>query len=199
MQDFRNPQLTTTARARCFIGTAAEDAFELRPGGEMLDTPRSSDPFLIAQRGTPRRASDSRDRFAELRAELRGKARQGDPYALRGSAETEVHRYDQPDSVLDFDYHMERFRLVLQRELAAGLTFSLGPQAELLSAPWTPAERYTELGGAAEFELLSRSHWWSCEPGAGRRTYTSLESGGTTDPAQDSRGFYFSLDLRRLF
>jgi hypothetical protein len=299
----RQTLLAGTARARRFLGAGAEDALDLRLGGDILDTPRSTDPFLlahrvatagvgwdhepllgtswsgryqatvrtfpdsaardhvehrlegtvrqdfeggnalgldaeIARRGTLRGVSESRDRFAELRAELRGTVRLGEQYALRGSAEAEFHRYDQPDSVLDFDYGVERFRLTLQRELPAGLTFSLGPRAELLSAPWSPTERYAELGAAAGFELLSRARWWSLEPGAGRRTYTNSESGGTTDPAalhssytfvelrlladqglpgklrlrvtldgrlelhddpsQDSRGFYFSMDLRRL-
>ena len=193
----------------------------------------------MARRSTLRDVQGSRDRFFELDAALQGTARLGAGFMLRGSAGTEVHHFDQPDSVLEFDYHVERARIELRRELAAGLTVALGPRAEVLAAPWAPTERYREFAGTAELELLSPSRWWLLEPAAGRRTYVNSESGGTSsaaalhssctfaelqlladqelpamlrlrvtlggrmerhdDPSQDSRGFYFSMDLRRVF
>ncbi len=181
----RQTLFAATARARRSLGVAREDVLDLRVGGELLDTPGSAEPFLLAhrvasagvgwdhepllgtswsarygaavrnspdssvrdhlehqlvgtlrqefggghsleldaelaRRGTLRDVPGTRDRFAELGADLRGTARLGGPYSLLGPAGTELHRYDQPDSVLDFDYHVERVRIELRRETGRG-------------------------------------------------------------------------------
>ncbi len=151
----------------------------------------------LDRRVTQHVVGSSRDRFLEGRAAARGVVRLGDAWSIRGGVEAELVRYDAPDSVLDFDYHVERAHLTLRREVGLGFSAGIGPRAEWLGAPWNAAERYHEYGGAIALELLSASHWWSLEPSAGWRGYALSESGGTGEDVALHSSYAF-LDLQAM-
>ncbi len=137
----------------------------------------------LIRRATLYAVAGSRDRFVEAHAELRGNLRFGERTALLGVLAAEGHRFDQPDSTLDFDYGVTQAELELRREFAGGWSVAIGPRAEWLAAPWNEAERYAEAAGALSFESLGLSHWWQLEPAAGWRGYARSEAGQSTDPA----------------
>jgi hypothetical protein len=133
----------------------------------------------LVRRNTLRPAASTRDRFVELQTRLTLGVRLGERYSLRGTLEREGYWYDRPDSSIDFDYAVHRIRLELRRELQDGLTLSLGPRLELLGAAWNAEERYREIAGVGEFELISGSRWWFAQPAAGWRAYESSSDGSS--------------------
>lgn len=190
------------------------------------------------RRRTMAPAPTSRDEFWQGQAGLGGALELGDRWSLRLRAEGEAIRYDVQDSTLYFDYQILRLRLGPRFESLRGWSVTVGPRAEWLASRLSPGDRYQEIAGAAELEILGRASWWSVEPMAGWRDYDStpnppgepaidlhtsyafvgldlladqslpgglrlrlLASGrleSHTDPLQDARSLYFSLDVRRL-
>ncbi|HTR97319.1 MAG TPA: hypothetical protein VMH61_05410 [Candidatus Acidoferrales bacterium] len=245
--DRREARVGSTGRIRRLLDSG-EDAAEVELGGDLLATPGSTDPYLLAHRtalagltwdhhpllgwdaslrGTEnlrafpdstnrnhvehqlevdlhrdfdggqsltfageldRRVTlvpeiSSRDRYVTVHAELGGQARFGDRDAVTLALEGEDWRYDQPDSVIDFDYTVLRGRLSERHDLHEGLSVSAGPRLEWLAAAWNPAEPYVETAGELSAEWFTPSRWWLLSPAGGWRAYSESESGpgpGTT-------------------
>ena len=242
--DRRELVLASTASA---LRRFSDDVLDLRLGGELLQTPASRDPFLLAHRvgrgvldwdhdgilglgwdlryeadvrtfpdstlrdhqehqvelsarrdfsgghaltmlaGLTRRstlysAPGTRDRFTEARAEVRGTWRFDESYSCVAGVEGDGYRYDDPDSLVDFDYTIVRAEAHVRRDFAGRAWLSAGPRLEWLAAPWNPSERYREFAAAVEFEFLGTGRWWLLGPAIGRRGYEVSESGQSTDP-----------------
>ena len=116
-------------------------------------------------------APSSRDRFVngEGSAELRWQPIER--LETRTRLEGEWIHYDQPDSVLYFDYHTLRSSLTFRLENGSPFAIALGPHLQWLRSPADPAESYDEAAAALELEWLGIGSWWNLAPLAGWREY----------------------------
>ncbi len=148
------------------------------------------------RRMTLRSAPTSRDRFSEVRAHAEGEVGFGAGWALRPSAGIELTRYDDPDSLLDFDYRITSTSLELRRDLGLAWRLSTGPKAEWLAAPWNPGEEYREYAWFLEAERLTGAGWLSLSPALGHRAYTDLDAGSSS--ALDIAALHSNFDFLEL-
>jgi hypothetical protein len=172
------------ALARVFRDSTGRDHVEQRLEAtiheDLLNGHSASLTLEVDHRMALRSVPGTRDRFVEGRALAAAGFGLGGAWTLHPEAQFEITRYDQPDSVLDFDYGILRAQAGLRREFANGPGVTLAPRAEWLDAPWCPGERYRELSAVCEIEWLRPTSWWSLAPGAGHRTY--LEPSGRGSP-----------------
>ena len=87
---------------------------------------------------------------------------------------------------------MVRAELLLRRDFSGRAWLAAGPRAELLTAPWNPAERYREWGASLEVEFLDDGRWWLLGPAAGRRGYEVSEVGSSTEPNAIHSSYLFA-------
>ncbi len=127
----------------------------------------------LARRKTVRPAPTSRDDLLEGQARLDGLLRLGDAWSLTSGGELESMHYDAQDSALYFDYTVTRARLAVKFE-RVGWSLAVGPRGEVLSSRLAPAERYQEIAGVLELELLNSGAWWSIAPAGGWRDYEEV-------------------------
>jgi hypothetical protein len=129
------------------------------------------------RRTTIHSAPNSRDQFVngEASAELRW--RPVERLETRTRFEGEWITYDQPDSILYFDYHVLRSSITFRLENASPFSISLGPHLQWLRSPADETEAYDEAAGALELEWLGIGSWWNLAPLAGWREYRLEPSG----------------------
>ncbi len=148
------------------------------------------------RRRTVRPAPTTRDDLSEARAALEGEARAGQAWSLTGRLEGEGLQYETPDSTLYFDQTILRGWLAPRFAAGPWLGVAAGPRAEWLVSPIDPAEEYSELGGAVEFESFGGGAWWRLAPAAGRRAYRHERQRGRFDPVGLHTDYDFvELDL----
>lgn len=121
--------------------------------------------------------SNSRDRFVQLRARAEAGLQLGEEWSLRPSIDLEALRYDEPDSLVDFDYRLLGARLETRREIGPAWRISTGPRADWLEAPWSREEEYVDFAWGFEVEHLTAGSWWSITPGLGHREYSTEPAG----------------------
>lgn len=106
------------------------------------------------------------------------------------------YRYDVPDTSVYFDYRQWTLRPALHWSLAGDWGVRAGPRFEWLSAREVPAERYTQVAAALEFERLHAGDWWSIAPSAGLRQYQrSSATLSLADPELHSSYFFLEGEL----
>jgi hypothetical protein len=72
----------------------------------------------------------------------------------------------------------------------------VGPRFEWLAAPEVPAERYTQVAAAVEFERIHAGDWWSITPSAGWRAYQrSSATLSLAEPELHSSYLFVEADL----
>ena len=125
----------------------------------------------VDRRVALRDVASSRDRFTRVQSALSGSLALGERWDLRPELGAEAVRYDDPDSLVDFDYRILGAQVSVQCELGPAWRAGTGPRAEWLTAPWNAAEEYVELAWALELERLTANGWWSLTPLAGHRRY----------------------------
>lgn len=143
-------------------------------GGHSLELSADVDRRL-ALRDVP----SSRDRFVRGQATASGDLALGEHWIARSELGAEAFRYDNPDSLVDFDYRILGLRGSVQRRLGASWRAGTGPRAERLAAPANAAEEYVELAWALELERLTEGSWWSVAPLIGHRRYAESASVAT--------------------
>ena len=165
------------AIARVFRDSTDRDHVEHRFAAAVRGTPGESNDLSFSagaeRRVTSRDVTDSRDRFTRMSTEAGAGLGLGPGWSLRPELRAEMVRYDDPDSVLDFDYRLARAQVALRRELGQAWRAGTGPRGEWLEAPWCPAESYREFAWVLELERLTAGSLWSLAPLAGRRTYAT--------------------------
>lgn len=134
------------------------------------------------RRDALREVPSTRDRFTQLHALADGILGSGNTWSLRPELRAEITRYDDPDSLVDFDYDLFGARLPLRKELGLAWRVSSGPRFELLAAPACPWEEYREFAWTLELEKLTGGAWWSLAPVFGRRVCRTFAA---VDPLVD--------------
>lgn len=134
------------------------------------------------RRVATRQVTGSRDRFAQFNAEAVAVLQLADDWSLRPELRGEYVRYDEPDSVVEFDYRLARAQLLLRRGIGTAWRAGAGPRGEWLVAPWCPAEEYREFACVLELERITGGSLWNLAPVVGRRTY---ERSATAAAARD--------------
>ena len=160
------------------------------PGGNSL-----SFDGVAARRVTLREVTESRDNYwnVEGGVEARGFTYTTTPLRVRVGGE--VFHYDRQDSTLFFDYGVVRAQAACGWERGARWSLSLGPRAEILTAPLNRDESYREIAGILEVEYLAGSGWWSLAPTVGWRNYERLEIAGPVLPPLHSPFAFYELNL----
>ena len=133
----------------------------------------------------------SRDRYlsGDAAAELRW--RPIERIETRTRFEGEWFRYDQPDSILYFDYHVLRASFATRLEDLGALALSAGPRLQWLRSPRDPAEAYDEREGALEIEWLGPGAWWSVAPAVGWRDYVLKATGNRFEDVGIHSSYWF--------
>ena len=121
------------------------------------------------RRDAVREVASTRDRFSQVHALADGSFGPGNGWSLRPELRAEITRYDDPDSLVDFDYELYGAGLPLRSEMGPEWRVSTGPRFELLSAPACPWEECREFAWTFELEKLTGGSWWSLAPVLGRR------------------------------
>ena len=126
------------------------------------------------RRDALREVPSTRDRFSQVHALGDGSFGPGNGWSLRPELRAEITRYDDPDSLVDFDYDLYGASLPLRREMGPEWRVATGPRFELLAAPACPWEEYRELAWTLEVEKLTGGSWWSLAPVLGHRNCTTI-------------------------
>lgn len=122
----------------------------------------------LANRDVP----GSRDRFTRIEAEAGAGLSFASDWSLRADVRGELLRYDDPDSLVEFDYGVARSGLMARREFGPGWRAGAGTRVEWLVAPWAPEEDYVEIAGVLELERMTGTALWHLAPAAGHRRYS---------------------------
>jgi hypothetical protein len=146
------------------------------------------------RRDALREVPSTRDRFSQVHALADGSFGPGNGWSLRPELRAEITRYDDPDSLVDFDYDLYGAWLPLRREMGPAWRVSTGPRFELLAAPACPWEEYREFAWTFELEKLTGGAWWSLAPVLGHRdckTFAANEPLGNSLTASLHSSFDF--------
>jgi hypothetical protein len=145
------------------------------------------------RRQTRRSVTTSRDNYWEEAVSLEGDWRASDRWAFRSRLEGEALQYDLEEPDVYFDYQVARAQLGMRFESAGRWSLGVGPRAERLWSPLSPAEAYREIVGVIEFERLGGRSLWNVASSAGWRDYLA----GSTDAISaglHSSYAYYGLD-----
>lgn len=121
----------------------------------------------------------SRDRYSNGRGTLETEWSLPWASSVVVALDGEGFHYDDPDSIVDFDWGLLRARLDWKLSQGGHGSLAVGPRFERLLAPWNAGESYREYTGRVSLEHLSPRAWYSLEPAVGRRRYDSPETPGT--------------------
>lgn len=193
------------AVARVFRDSTARDHVEHRLGAVLREDFEGGHSVALSidadRRMALRDVPGSRDRFAQLHARVEPAFALGPNWGLRAELQTEIVRYDTPDSLIEFDYRLSGGRLWVRREFGTSWRVSTGPRAEWLEAPLSPTENYREVAWQADVERLTGTAWWNLAPAAGHRRYDPAPSAAlATDlVARATRSSFDFLEVSGFF